>query len=93
MSKELTWNDVWEGMNIRDPMKQQLFFLSRFFNIPHEQIQEMKMSEIVPMIKELNAYMAELDKNNNISEFKFSSDPDSPNTIEPIENRWNILDL
>ena len=96
MAKELTWNDIYNGMSIKNPMEQQLFFLSRFFNIPHEQIQNMIMSEIYPMIKELNIYMEELDKdkNNNTSDFK--SSPDSPiiiNPEEPVKNRWSILDL
>jgi len=95
MSKELTWNDVWEGMNIRDPMKQQLFFLSRFFDIPQKQLEQMPIPEIYPMITEMNEYFEQIAPGTGFTMASEDIDPTEypPEFSERIEDRSQILDL
>ncbi len=96
MAKELTWKDIVDGCHIKDEMEQQIFLLSRFFKIPREELAQLPLQEIHPMMLEMNEYFEGIDNN---SGFKFDKtkaiEPnyDSPNYNEPVESRSQILDL
>ena len=80
--KQIIFKDVMEGAKIQDPYEQQLFFLSRFFNKPIKEIEVMSMTEVAPMMKELDNYIRKI----NIEKptiLSFSSTKD----------RYDILDL
>ena len=86
MSKELTWGDIMDMSSRSDTMEQQLLLLSRFFKISEADIKNMAMDQVYSMTDELNQYMEQF-------EGKFIPDPSSPNFIEKIQSRSQILDF
>lgn len=93
MSKELTWKNVYEGMSIKNPMEQQLFFLSRFFNIPQSTLEKMSMEVIYPMIAEMNEYFERIVPGTGFVETENKSVVEEGLVSERIESRFNILDF
>ncbi len=88
--KVITFSDLIQCQTIENPMAQQLFLLSRFFNISESEIGEMGIGEIQPMLEEMNKYFETCDPYFSKKNVSFGS---VPVIDEPIDNRSDILDL
>ena len=84
----LTFKDIIDGNIITNPMEQQLFYLSRYFNLPKKTIEAMPYHEVLPMMNEMSKY---------IEKAMYSAVPaDIPTAkpvIESIKDRSDILDF
>jgi len=93
MAKELTWKDIMDTCQIKDGMEQQIFLLSRFFNMGIENVQALPLQVIHPMMAEMNEYFESIDHSSGFKMEEFIPNPKSPNIDERVESRSQILDL
>lgn len=93
--KDLTYKDIMDAMVIKDPMEQQMFFLSRFFEIPIDTLNDMSALDVYPMIIEMNEFFGRMEKESgfSMSGYNVPPNPNSPNVMEEIEERYDILDI
>jgi hypothetical protein len=87
MSNELTMGDIVRGMKMENPMDQQVFFLSRFFNLTQRQVEDTPYQDIYPMIEEMNKYFKKIEP------LAFFDKADWNDHDEKIDSRTDILDI
>ena len=93
---DLTFKDILDAQSILDPMEQQLFYLSRYFNLTKEKIESMPYHQVTPMIAEMSAYMEKAMKLAYLPKVKIKtvekSDSIKKNELKSV-TRAELLDL
>ncbi len=94
--KYLSFQNLIDATNMeeqrRNPAEVQIFLLSRYFGIPKQQLKSMPITDIYPLIVEMNEYI-----DNHVN---FSGDTPLDDIIDKtkemddlIEERTDILDI
>jgi len=93
--KDLTYRDIMDACGIKNSMEQQMFLLSRFFEISIDDLNEMSAIDVYPMITEMNEFFEKMEKGAgfSMSGYNVPPDPSSPNNPEEIGERYDILDI
>jgi len=87
----ITFADMVHCSELENPMRQQIFLLSRFFGKSETDIENMSIQEIKPMTEEMNEYFEKVESETHFSIEDFKRPKVEP--IEPIRDRSEILDL